>query len=74
MSSVVEIQKAIEQLSSKDKTAISTWLQSQEEPLMTDAEEAAMLTRLDRAAKDLDAGKGVPIDEVRRRVAKWAGR
>ena len=34
---------------------------------MSEAEEAALLARLDKAAAELDAGKGVPIERVRDR-------
>ena len=72
MSTVVEIQQAIEKLSPKDRAALTAWLESQEETVMSDREEAALLASLDRAAMDLDAGKGVPAAEVRSRLPKWA--
>jgi len=74
MSTVIEIQEAIQKLASKDKTALTAWLESQEEPVMSPQEEAALLARLDKAAQQLDAGKGVPIKKVRGMVAKWATR
>ncbi len=72
MSTVIEIQRAIEKLPSKDKSALTAWLESQEVPVMSPQEEAALLTRLDKAAQELDAGKGIPIDQVRSMVGKWA--
>lgn len=39
---------------------------------MSEQEEAALLESLDRAATQLDAGQGVPIDQVRGLVRKWA--
>ena len=72
MSTVVEIQSAIEKLSRKEKSALTNWLESQEEPVMSTQEEAALLTRLDKAARELDAGQGVPIEQVRGMVRKWA--
>ncbi len=72
MSTVGEIQEAIEKLSVRERTALTVWLQSQQEPLMSEREEAALLASLDEAAKELDAGQGVPIEEVRKMVAKWA--
>ncbi len=71
MSSVVEIQAAIEKLSPTEKTALAIWLESQQELVMSPAEEAALLDRLDAAARELDAGKGVPLEEVRDMVGKW---
>lgn len=74
MSSVVEIQEAIEKLSPREKSTLTAWLESQEEPVMSEAEEAALLARLDKAARELDAGQGVPLDQVRGMVGKWAAR
>ncbi len=74
MSSVMEIQAAIQKLSPKEKATLTTWLESQEESLLSENEEAALLKRLDDAAKQLDDGKGVPIDEVRSLVSKWASK
>ena len=36
------------------------------------SEEAALLASLDKAATELDAGKGVPIERVRKDIRKWA--
>ena len=40
---------------------------------MSEAEEAALLARLDKAAAELDAGKGVPAARVREQIRGWAG-
>lgn len=74
MSTIAEIQKAIEKLPSSDKSALAAWLQSKEEPIMSEAEEAALLARLDKAAAELDAGKGVPLERVREKIRGWAGK
>ena len=74
MTTVAEIQEAIERLSAKDKAALAAWLESQEEPAMSDREEAALLASLKLAERELDSGQDVPIEEVRTRVAKWASR
>jgi hypothetical protein len=68
MSTVVEIQEAIEHLPAKDQAALAAWLQSRDEPVLTAQEEAALLAALDKAAVELDAGRGVPIETVRERV------
>ena len=34
----------------------------------------AALARLDKAAAELNAGKGVPIERVRERIRGWAGK
>ena len=72
MSTITEIQQAIERLPLSEKSALSAWLQSQEEPIMSRAEEAALLASLDRAADELDAGKGIPIERVREDIRRWA--
>jgi len=59
-------------LPAKEKVAFTTWLQSQEEPALSEAEEAAFLARLDKAARELDAGEGVPIGRVREKIRGWA--
>jgi len=72
MSTVVEIQDAIQKLSPKEKSTLTVWLESQETPVMSASEEAALLARLDKAAQELDAGKGIPVEQVRGMVGKWA--
>jgi hypothetical protein len=37
-------------------------------------EEQRLLRSLDEAVRDIDAGKGVPINDVRKRVASWAAK
>ena len=36
------------------------------------SEEAALLASLDKAAAELDAGKGVPVERVRENIREWA--
>ena len=74
MSSVMEIQAAIQKLSPEEKSTLAVWLESQEEPVLSEDEEATLLARLDIAAKELDAGKGVPLEKVRGLVSKWASK
>ena len=72
MSTLIEIQDAVAQLPSIEKKALQLWLNSQAEPEMTAQEEQRLLRSLDEAMRDIDAGKGVSIDEVRTRVGSWA--
>ena len=72
MSTITEIQKAIDRLPTKEKSALTTWLQSQEDQALSETEEAALLARLDKAAAELDAGKGIPIERVREKIRGWA--
>jgi hypothetical protein len=74
MSTITEIQEAIGKLRAKEKSALATWLQSQEEPVLSKSEEAALLARLDKAAAELDAGEGVPLERVREKIRGWAGK
>jgi hypothetical protein len=71
MSTMAEIQEAISELPAKEKSALSAWLQSQEEPILSEREEAALLASLDEAAAQLDAGQGIPIERVREMIGRW---
>ena len=72
MSTLIEIQEAVAQLPSNEKKALQLWLNSQTEPEMSAQEEQRLLRSLDEAMRDIDAGKGVSMDEVRKRVGSWA--
>jgi hypothetical protein len=74
MSTLIEIQDAVAQLPSNEKKALQLWLNSQAEPEMTAQEEQRLLRSLDEAMRDIDAGKGVSIDDVRKRVGTWAAK
>ena len=74
MNALIEIQDAVAQLPSNEKKALQLWLNSQAEPEMTAQEEQRLLRSLDEAVRDIDAGKGVSMDEVRKRVGSWAAK
>jgi hypothetical protein len=74
MSTLAEIQDAVAQLPRVERQALQVWLNSQAEPEMSAEEEARLLRSLDDAIRDIDAGKGVAIDDVRRQVGSWAAR
>ena len=74
MSTLIEIQDAVAQLPSNEKKALQLWLNSQAEPEMTSQEEQRLLRSLDEAMRDIDAGKGVSIDDVRKRAGSWAAK
>lgn len=74
MSTLVEIQDAVALLPSKERHALQLWLNSQTETELTTQEEQRLLRSLDEAMRDVDAGKGVSIDEVRQRVGSWAAK
>jgi predicted transcriptional regulator len=74
MSTLLEIQNAVSQLPSSERKALQFWLNSQAEPELTAQEEAQLLRSLDEAVRDIDAGKGVALDEVRKRVGSWVAK
>ena len=74
MSTMVEIQSAIERLPAGEQQALSAWLSSFEDAAMSAEEEAALLASLDRATSQLDAGQGVPSSQVRNLVKAWAAK
>ena len=74
MSTLIEIQDAVSQLPRNEKKALQLWLNSQAEPELTAQEEQRLLSSLDEAMRDIDAGKGVSINEVRKRVGSWAAK
>jgi hypothetical protein len=74
VSTMIEIQGAIKKLPQREKKALSAWLSSQDESEMSRAEEANLLASLDKAAQQLDAGHGVPIDRARNLVRQWASK
>ena len=74
MSTLTEIQDAVAQLPPAERKALQVWLNSQAEPEMSAEEESRLLRSLDEAIRDIDAGKGVAIDEVRQQVGSWAAR
>lgn len=74
MSTLIEIQDAVAQLPSNEKKTLQLWLNSQTEPEMTAHEEERLLRSLDEAIRDVDAGKGVSIDEARKSVGSWAAK
>jgi hypothetical protein len=73
VSTITEIQEAISRLPANEKSALAAWLQSQEEPIMSEAKEKALLASLDRATAELDAGQGIPVERVREDIRRWAG-
>jgi len=74
MSTLAEIQDAVAQLPSKERKALQIWLNSQAEPEMSAQEEEHLLRSLDEAMRDIDAGKGASMKEVRKRIGSWGAR
>jgi len=74
MSTLTEIQDAVAQLPINERKALQMWLNSQTEPEMSAQEEERLLCSLDEAVRDIDAGKGVLMDEARKRISSWAAK
>jgi hypothetical protein len=74
MNTMAEIQEAINELPAKEKSALAAWLQSQDEPILSEKEEAALLASLDEAIAQLDEGKGIPAERVREMIGRWAAK
>jgi hypothetical protein len=74
MSTLVEIQDAVTHLSGNERKALQLWLNSMVEPDLSGPEEERLLRSLDEAVREIDAGKGVAIDEVRKRLGSWVAR
>ena len=71
VSTITEIQEAIDKLPTKERSALTAWLRSQDQPRKSEREEAALLASLDKAATELDAGRGVPVERIREMVGQW---
>ena len=74
MSTLAEIQEAIIRLPEQERSALSVWLDSQSTPALGAQDEQRLLRSLDEAIRDVEAGKGVPIEDVRKQVTSWAAR
>jgi hypothetical protein len=74
MSTLAEIQDAVGKLPADERKALLTWLESANEPEINRDDEQRLLSSLDEASRDIDAGKGVPIEDVRKRVGSWAAK
>ena len=70
----MEIQEAVGKLPPSEKTALSLWLDSQIAPTMSAQEEQQLLRSLDEAARDVDAGRGVSLQDAHKLVASWAAK
>ena len=72
MNALTQIQESVERLSGDETKALALWLNSKIEPDLRPEEEEQLMRSLDEAVAAIDSGKGVPIEEVRRRVGSWA--
>jgi hypothetical protein len=69
MSTLVEIQDAVAHLPGDERKALQLWLNSQSEPEISARDEQHLLRSLEAAVGDIDAGKGVAMNDVRKRIS-----
>jgi hypothetical protein len=76
MSTVTEIEEAIERLPMPDRESLEARLLSLRFGLdaASMAERAELLASLDEAERDIDAGRGLSADALRQSVRPWAGK
>ena len=74
VSTLAEIQDAIDRLRADERNALSLWFNSQTPMEITASDEKRLLSSLDEAIRDVEAGKGIPIEDARKLVATWAQR
>jgi hypothetical protein len=76
MSTLAEIESAIQRLSASEREELENRLLSHRFGLdALDANERAeLLSSLDEAEREIDNGEGISADDLRREVGKWAGR
>ena len=74
MSTLMEIQEAVAKLRDDEKAALSLWLNSQAAPAINAQEEQQLLRSLDEAIREVDAGRGVSIQDAHKLVASWVAK
>ena len=74
MTTLDQIQQAVIGLGEEERKAFATWFASQSAPRMLPDDESRLLESLDRAVRELDAGRGTPLRDARELVRKWAGK
>jgi len=67
MSTVPEIEAALEKLPLEAQREVAAWLETKLWP-----ETPAMLAAVDEGIRSLDTEPAVPAEEVRRKITKWA--
>jgi hypothetical protein len=69
VTTLADIQEAIFQLSDREQTALAVWLDSRRTSRLNIKDEESLLRSLDEATWNINAGKGVSIEDLRRRIA-----
>ena len=66
MSTVMEIESALEKLSVEAQREVAAWLETKLWP-----ETPAMLNAIDEAERSLAKEDGVPVEDVRKNLRQW---
>ena len=74
MSTLTEIQEAIQGLQQKEQEALAVWLNSKHLPPLNPGETRDLLATLDQEVISLKNGKGVSLKNAHRLVGSWAGK
>ena len=76
MSTITEIEEAIERLPVAERESLESWMLSRRFGLdvVSTGERAELLASLDDAELDIDAGRGLSADSLRQSVRTWAGK
>jgi hypothetical protein len=74
MTTLLEIQNAIDHLQVEEKTILAAWLNSEVLPIPSPESDPAFAASLDRAESQIKNGSGIPIDQVRTLLTSWSGR
>ena len=69
MSTVQEIESALEKLPPEEQHKVAAWLEAKLWP-----ETPAMLAAIDEAERSLSEEGGVPVEEVRKNLRSWISR
>ena len=72
--SFAEIREAVAKLPDDEKRALLSWLVSEDKSVVSPEDEQQLLRSLDDAARDIDAGKGISIDDARKRFRSSAAK
>ena len=76
MSTVQEIEQAIDRLPAKERNALESRLLARRCGLsaLNDEEQAELLASLDEAERDIDEGRNYNGDQLRQAVRSWLGK
>lgn len=76
MSTVAEIEKAIENLPTEEREALESRLLARRFGVDTTIkdEQSELFASLDEAEREIESGRGLSADDLRQSVRTWAGR